>query len=535
MRSDLIRTYKTLHTWTGIVSGLLLFIAFYAGALAVFEPALARWAAAPSPHVTPLAQAEALIARVAAEHPQAQKQLTLHLGQSGEIPARVTWRASRDAEVWFGADLDHHGALKVTTLNDEGLGQFIDHLHRVGGLPMDDHDGATVMGVVSACYFLALVSGLIIVLPTLARDLLALRIGPNLKRMWMDAHNLAGIVSLPFHIVIAVTAVVFGLHDPIYGALDKVVLRGGMQAIQQSEGLYAKIPRDPSPAAMLPPGELLARLAALSPDLRPYAIEYRNVGTGGAAAAIWGHDDRHLERGRGFAAMSAVTGEIVNTQYLPGHQDGYGPAVSSFFALHFASFGGAPVKWTYLALGLAGAFLFYSGNLLWIESRRKRERGGAGTRTQSRASRWMAAGTVGVCLGCVAGVSVAIAASKWLPGRVADPELWRWGVYYAVFLPAVGWAFGRGAARAGVELLWAAAAATLLIPLTTLLAWTVPALGLWSWTDTLGVDAVALAGAVALALCARAAARRVRDGNADSVWSGAAPQPAPQSAPSPAA
>lgn len=376
MRSDLIRIYKTLHTWTGILSGLLLFIAFYAGALAVFEPALTRWAAAPSSHVTPPAQAETLINRVATEHPPAQKQLTLHLGEGDGIPARVTWRASRDAEVWFGADLDPNGALKVTTLNDEGLGQFIDHLHRVGGLPMDDHDGAMVMGVVSAFYFLALASGLIIVLPTLVRDLFALRIGPNLKRMWVDAHNLVGIFSLPFHIVIAVTAVVFGLHDPIYGALDKMVLRGELEKIFQSEGLYAKIPRDPSPAAMPPPGELPARLAQLSPDLRPYAIEYRNVGTGGAAATVWGHDDRHLERGRGFAAMSAVTGEIVNTQYLPGHQDGYGPAVSSFFALHFAGFGGAPVKWTYLVLGLAGAFLFYSGNLLWIESRRKRERAG---------------------------------------------------------------------------------------------------------------------------------------------------------------
>lgn len=526
MRSDTIRTYKTLHTWTGIVAGLLLFIAFYAGALSVFEPALTRWAAPPAAQVAPLSQAEALVARVAAEYPQAQKQLTLHLAETGELPARVTWRASRDADVWFGADFDPQGDLRVTKLNDEGLGQFIDHLHRVGGLPMDDHDGAMVMGVVSAFYFLALVSGLIIVLPTVARDLFALRVGPNLKRMWMDAHNLVGIVSLPFHFVIAVTAVVFGLHDPIYAALDKVALRGGMSAIMQAEGLYAKIPRDPAPAAMLPPGELLARLAALSPGLRPYAIEYRNVGTGGASATIWGHDDRHLERGRGFAALSAVTGDIVNTQYLPGRQDGYGPAVSSFFALHFASFGGAPVKWAYFALGLAGAFLFYSGNLLWIESRRKRERGAAGIPAQSRSARWMGAGTVGVCLGCVAGVSAAIAASKWLPGRVADPELWRWGVYYAFFLTAVGWAFWRGAARAGVELLWAAAAATTLIPLTTLLAWTVPALGLWSWPDTLGVDAVALGGAVALTLCARAAAKRARVGAVDSVWSGAA-QPAP--------
>ena len=71
------------------------------------------------------------------------------------------------------------------------------------------------MGVVSAVYAVALVSGLIIVLPSLVKDLFALRISPNLKRMWLDAHNVVGVVSLPFHIVIALSAVVFCLHEPV--------------------------------------------------------------------------------------------------------------------------------------------------------------------------------------------------------------------------------------------------------------------------------------------------------------------------------
>ena len=36
MRADHVRIYKSVHTWTGILSGLALFIAFYAGALTVF-------------------------------------------------------------------------------------------------------------------------------------------------------------------------------------------------------------------------------------------------------------------------------------------------------------------------------------------------------------------------------------------------------------------------------------------------------------------------------------------------------------------
>ncbi|WP_313759694.1 PepSY-associated TM helix domain-containing protein, partial [Diaphorobacter nitroreducens] len=53
--------------------------------------------------------------------------------------------------------------------------------------------------------------------------------------------------------------------------------------------------------------------------------------------------------------------------------------ISSFFALHMASFGGTAVLWLYFLLGLAGAWLFYSGNLLWVETRRKAQRKGVGT------------------------------------------------------------------------------------------------------------------------------------------------------------
>ena len=79
-------------------------------------------------------------------------------------------------------------------------------------------------------------------------------------------------------------------------------------------------------------------------------------------------------------------------------------------------------------LGLAGAFLFYSGNLLWIESRRKLEwraaaawgeavaEGSAATSKvppkQRRAAYLMAALTIGVTLGCIAGISATLAAAS---------------------------------------------------------------------------------------------------------------------------
>lgn len=90
---------------------------------------------------------------------------------------------------------------------------FVDVLHRVVGLPVDSDPNRWFMGIVASLYAIALVSGVIVLLPSLVKDFFALRVGKNLKRMWLDAHNVVGIVSLPFHIVMALSSVVFAFHD----------------------------------------------------------------------------------------------------------------------------------------------------------------------------------------------------------------------------------------------------------------------------------------------------------------------------------
>ena len=51
--SDIIKVYKDVHIWVGIVCGLMLFVAFYAGAITMFEKPLERWATPPSALAAP--------------------------------------------------------------------------------------------------------------------------------------------------------------------------------------------------------------------------------------------------------------------------------------------------------------------------------------------------------------------------------------------------------------------------------------------------------------------------------------------------
>lgn len=535
MSSDIIRLYKSVHTWTGIITGLALFIAFYAGALTVFKEPLARWVSPPlaeSVDAVSLQDSPALISYAIRSNPEAAKELRLYLKSEEHISGRISWK-SQDP------DADDHDSLSnrhyIATLQADGtktteqvypsqLAEFIDVLHRVVGLPVDNDVNRWLMGVIAALYAIALVSGVIVLLPTMIKDFFALRLGKNLKRMWLDAHNVVGIISLPLHLIMALTAVVFAYHDGLYYLQNNMIHDGKIR-----EAFVAGQPKpDPAqsidPDKMLFPVEIVERVEQQSSTFDPYMLQYIAVSTPRAVVRVWGHDRTAISPRSlgGFVPVNPYTGEVQSLEYLPGKQSASSTTVSSFFALHFATYGGNEVRWIYFFLALAGAWLFYTGNLLWVESRRKKQRRNESEPVQRRDTSIMADVTVGVCLGCMAGISLTIVSGKWLSSHVSDLTIWHQYIYYAVFFFSIFWSFLRGAARASVELLWLTAVFTLAIPFTTILAWMLPSSGLWGHQSlaVLGVDLTALVGGLCFVWMARTTGQRVYRGAVkDSIWS----------------
>ncbi len=530
IRADIVRLYKTVHTWTGITCGFALFIAFYAGALTMFQEPIARWASPPAVGVAavPLDDAPRLLELVAAAHPQAREEgIKLHLLGNENEPARVTWEEDAPHQegqahehVHWWATLQPDGTLLAKQEEPSELADFINHVHMRVGIP--GRWGSNVMGAVSLLYGVALISGVIVLLPSLMKDLFALRVGKNLKRMWLDAHNVVGIAALPFHIAMAITATALSFSGALWSAQEAVIF-GGKQAIlddRDNEPYRAPKPTGEA-AAMMAPSQLLQKLKEQVPDFEPRFMVFRNMGDQAASVRVPGAErgyvgDTHL----GGVMLSAVTGELLKDSTRPSRQDPDRRASEAFYGLHAGQYEGATIAWAYFFLGLSGAWLFYGGNLLWIETRRKKARKD-GEAEQSRSTRLLGSATVGVCLGCVAGLSLTIVAAKWLHGRVADLNHWHEVIYYVVFLGSAAWAFAWGAARSAVHLLWLCAAATMAIPLTTLVALLFPALGMWGHGSaaTIGVDVVAFAGALSFAWMAAATARRITTGPADSIWS----------------
>ncbi|WP_231759255.1 PepSY-associated TM helix domain-containing protein [Microbulbifer elongatus] len=527
VRSDILKVYRSLHTWVGITTGLLLFIGFFAGAITMFKQPLDRWISPPDQRLpwVEVAQLGSLVAQTLQQHESARREFKLYPVQREDLTAPMQWSASgggrglKLSDTQTLASLDEQGQLITDTQTPSKFGRLVDMLHRTGGIPGDfdgEYIGIWILGIAGVLYFLALVSGLILLLPTLVKDFFAVRRGKNKKRFWLDAHNVVGITSLPFHVVISLTVIVFAFHDQFYDALRDVVY-------PQSNTVRAASTTAYTTDSLLPPSALIARAKAEAPDFEVTEMLYLGLESPRPFVRLSIYNAEALVHGpiTGYVGFHPYTGELVMTSMLPGKAEGWGAIVNYFFALHFGSFGGNLVRWIYFLLGLSGAFLFYSGNLLWIETRRKKQRKND-TRlpTQPLNLRLMAAGTVGVCFGSIIGGCLAMVAGKWAHGIAENiNHIYLWA-YYASFLLAVGYALWRGAARASWRLLAACALSCLLVPVTSFIALAFPQTGLWINTSSaaLAVDATGFGFALAFAFAAVHSRKRALNGSRDSIW-----------------
>lgn len=514
--SATLRVFTAVHTWVGLVAGLALFVAFYAGAITVFHHDLQAWQSphgANAAHGT-LADAQRLLDGVLERHAKARDHVgMLFPGHEASQPIAY-WQDA--AGVWQFATLEDVGG--SPTPPQAGLSELVNELHYSLGIP---GAGMYLMGLVSLLYGLALVSGVVIHLPRLAKDLFALRPGRNLKRFWQDAHNVVGVLSLPFHVVFAVTGALLCLGFLVMAALNPLVFDGKLMAAVPAAMDTAPVMTKAGVAApSLPLADLHARAIAAArergvADFEPAYLKLQHAGDANAAIEITGASHGAIGS-LGAVALGATDGRVLAAQ-LPGSRDVNHGTLATMYALHFGDYGNRAVAWLYFALGLAGAFLFYSGNLLWIEARRKRRQA-----QQGRAQMFMARLTVGVCLGVCVAISAAFVATA-----LGTAFAWAAGiervVCFGVWALCVSWAFVRAPAHAARELCLAAAIVTALVPVAH-----GAASGWWLWRSAaagdgalFAIDAVAVALACAFASLARATTRRMRDGEANSVWSAA--------------
>ncbi|ANI21706.1 hypothetical protein AB870_21855 [Pandoraea faecigallinarum] len=506
MRAQTLRQYLSVHTWAGIVAGFALFVAMLGGALTVFHHEIERWEQPATRHAPlTLAQTEQLAEMVRAQFPAAREQMGVVLPSHSPVPFAY-WQQP-DGE-WMQARLRRNaqaGAPSLVTGDARpGLSNTVNALHYSLSIPTY---GLYLMGVVSLFYGMALISGVIVHLPRVTRDIFALRPGRNLKRFWQDAHNAIGVLSLPFHIVFALTGALLCLSLPLMMAFNVLTFENKLapQFLQMTGAVPAKVtPVDGKPLSLQ---AVLARAEHAAPGMETTAVAWSRYGKPDAVAEVYGEASDSLGV-FGAVAVRLNDGEIVG-QHSPGVRDANHAVLSMIYGAHFGNFAGNVMRWVYFILGVMGAVLVYSGNLLWLESRRKRN-----AALQPANLRWMAKATAGVFLGTCLGIAVAFV------GAVVAPDVTALSVFVVTLALSMLFAAMTAPAVAATGLLIATALACLAIPAADAMFTAdhlVRTMADGDWVLA-GVDLTALASTTIFALFARATWRRARLGDPNSVW-----------------
>lgn len=508
MKAETLRKFLSVHSAVGMVAGLMLFIAFYAGALTLFHHQIEAWAQA-SPQAegakpASLDDAQRLLDAVLAREPGMAADVRVYLPHDGrELQVAGPDPTTRE---WRQFELGPDGQAKPHVERSE-LADFVYRLHYTAGLPRPW--GTYTLGIVCLLYGLALVSGVVIYMPMLARDLFALRWGSNVKRLWQDAHNAVGLLSLPFHVVFAWSGAVLTIGTLLLAPFQYLVFDGKLlDLIGPQAGFSRPAAAAGQKAPLLSVAQLVAAAHAAAPGMEVERLHIRHAGNAAAHVEADGHlHERHLSDSA-RVELSGATGQLLDAQTPSTYSSGTA-LLRGLQTLHFGDYGGLALRWIYFLLALAGAFLFYSGNLLWVESRRKHRRP-----EQLRRAGVMARLTLGVSLGCIAGISVLFVLTRVLGEARLSP--WLEMVYFGVFIGCVAWAFLRPLPRAAVELSVATAAVTAGVVGVDLALLGAPRL--LGDAVLIGIDLTALAGAATLVAIARASHQRARSGPAHSVW-----------------
>ncbi|QZX82234.1 PepSY-associated TM helix domain-containing protein [Metapseudomonas otitidis] len=356
-----------LHTWGGLLPSWLLFVILFGGSLACFDKELERW-------MRPTLQAPGEQAL------SLDRVRELLLAQAPD--AHALWMrppSEREPFWWAGYEPADESEIRRFAL-DPATGEVLPDT--LGGrfwftLHYDLHAGMVglyIVGLAGLFMLVALVSG-IIIHRRFFKDFFTLRPKANGQRAWLDAHNLFGVLGLPFHLLIAYTGLVIFVVYYMPAGIQRAYGGDAKAFFVDVLGRYEReAVQRPAPPPVSLDG-LLADARQRWGGGEPGWISVHHPADEAAVVDIRRSDARRVAGFQWTLSYDAGSGELLNEQkpYLAGYR-----SYTWLSNLHMAQFGGQIVRALYLLLGLMGCAMVVCGLQVWLAKREARGSRGIG-------------------------------------------------------------------------------------------------------------------------------------------------------------
>lgn len=351
MRDTLRNRMGWLHSWVGFVSGLILVVVFTGGTLAMFDTEITRWM---QPELAVLPQT-ALTAE-ALNHAGEQMQALQGAGQMAflSLPSErdpVLRILHYDGHAFVGPALSPRDGTDLNVRQTQG-GQLFFDLHQ--SLYRGPVWGNMVTEIVAIGLLIAVFSGLVIHFRNLVPDLLLFRPFAAPGRSWLDAHLMAGVLMLPFIIMITYTGAV--IHGPRLfpmisnGHGGKAANRAGPD---KAHGMAS--------AAPLAPMWEQAKAVFGEGNIGFIRFEPRTI-------SFYRSDAADFVMTRDHVDFSPRDGRQIGVKYGERGIQALGGVMRG---LHYARWGTTGLRWLYFVCGAVGSAMMSAGLVLFVIKHRR--------------------------------------------------------------------------------------------------------------------------------------------------------------------
>jgi uncharacterized iron-regulated membrane protein len=357
-----VRTWYRVHKWTSLICTAFLLIACLSGLPLIFGDEIDDWlqpyATKAVPPGTPDADIDKMVSvarsklkgfePISLDWDDDRPLITVYLS-SNPIPTASTIRS-----LVFD---QHTGSLLGGSSPNRSVTNILLRLH--SGLFID-LPGELLMGLMALLFVISLVSGVLVYGPFMRRlPFGSFRRDAAVRTRWFDLHNLLGIVTIAWTLVVGATGVMNALSTPLFGAWRAQVLPA---MIAQYRGKPA-----PSPASYIPLAPQVARVAAALPNKQVSSVGFPNPEFGSPwHYIIWTQGKTPLTAQLFTpAAVDVTNGKMHIADGLPW----YLRLLEVSRPLHFGNYGGLPLKIIWALFDVVTIVVLISGVYLWLGKR----------------------------------------------------------------------------------------------------------------------------------------------------------------------
>lgn len=231
-------------------------------------------------------------------------------------------------------------------------------LHRdlFAGLP-----GELFLGAMALLFVAAIVSGIAIYGPFMRKlDFGTVRAARSPRLRWLDLHNLLGVVTLGWALVVGATGVINELSTPLFALWQQTDVRALLAPMQGKPV--------PETSELSSPQAAFDAVRAAFPEMIATSVVYPGAPFGSPFHYVVWTKGREPLTSRLFSPVlvDARSGALVSAVAMPW----YLRALELSRPLHFGDYGGMPLKIIWVLLDLVTIVVLGSGLYLWLSRSR---------------------------------------------------------------------------------------------------------------------------------------------------------------------